>query len=240
MASKCFILLPLFSAILQFLTTLSSYVIGTQIKENVHYLPYPSDLGVEHPERGIFSVGLCVSTGLTFSVLLFRCMQVHSFYPRVCGSINVLSFVCGVGMIIGQSIVPAFSLDENKFVHYAGAVLYFISGWLYMVTQAHISRRYPYNHTQYVITLRVVFAIIGSVCPVTYIVARIFAPKERHRYFIPQVSEWLLAMLFLVFISTFAWDFSKARVRLNSYEISPRSRKMSESLFARKDCESNM
>jgi len=222
MASACVTLLPIFACLLPLLVTVASYLVAVFYKTDISWIPYPSDLMKEQPERGIYSASLGISALLTMTVFLLRFAQVHSFTSSACKKLNYVALIIGILMLIGQIIVAGFSLEENKIVHYSGAVLYFGCSTLYMILQAHISRKHKLHHTTCIIVFRIFFAILGSFPPIAYTVARLLAPKSEDRYYIPQGSEWLLALLCFLYIASFSWDFSKLSIDFKNIEVRER------------------
>lgn len=223
MSTRCLPVLPIAAVFFLLGSMLGSYLFALLHKESIDYIPYPRDLATSQPERGIISAGLSVGGSITFSVILLRFAQVHTFYPRICFVSNICSFASGALLLVGLYIVPAFPYDLYPEIHCSGALSHFGFMVLFMATQTWISYKHPFNHTKCVARVRLAISVLSIVFPVTYVCGRLFAPEDQQRYYIPQASEWLLSLLFLVFLCTFAWDFSRINLRVNCYEVTPRS-----------------
>ena len=223
MPNKCLSLLPVSAAFVLLAASVSSYLLGLLHKGTVEYVPYPSDLGLQQPELGIFSTGVAFSGSITFAVILLRFIQVNTFYPMVCYKANYISFLSGMLMLIGLYMVPAFPYDKHAFLHYIGAGIFFFFMILWMITQARITHKHPYNHTKCLAHFRIILCVFACATPVTFVCGRLLAPKEERYYYIPQGCEWFQCLLYLIYMCTFAWDFGRIHLRLNSYEVCPRS-----------------
>lgn len=221
-SSRCLPLLPISASFFLLIAMLSSYLLDVLYKDSGVYAPYPSQLALEQPEQGVFTVCIALSGSFTFSVVLIRFLQVNAFYPMVCFKSNIISFVFGMTMLIGLYLVPSFAQDKHPYVHYVGAAIYFLSMLVFMVTQTRITAKHPYNHTKCLGRFRIVLSVLACSCPIVYLCARCLVP-DGNRYYIAQGSECFIYLLFLIFLSTFAWDFGRIHLRLNSYEVCPRS-----------------
>lgn len=213
--------LPFIAALWQFSLVATSYAVGIFLNKRLTYFPYPSDLGISQPEKGLFHAGLNIGGTLTFSVMLLRYIQINSLYPKQCRRTNIFSFFCGIMMVLGQLTVVTYTLDELMIAHFIAASFYFIFGTLYMLTQTLISRHLKQYHNNCIQICRMCCSIIGVLCPVAYTCGRFLAPVEESRYEIPQSAEWLLSLLLIVFIATFSWDFNRIRYRCYNMDLYP-------------------
>ena len=211
--------LPIINAIIQLLATVSSYVLAVLLDPKLkgRYLPYPSDLMVDQPQRGIFAIGLGISGALTFCMVVLRYIQIRSIYPRHCQKINEISLTFGTLMVLGQVSVPAYSVVELEIVHFIIACIFFAFACLYMATQTHISRKSTNHHHSCIATLRLVCSVIACICPFAYVSGRYLAPESEDRYFIPHAAEWVLVLALFTFLASFSWDFN--RIKLRSYNL---------------------
>ena len=223
MPNKCLSLLPVSAAFILLASALSAYLIGFLHKGTLDYLPFPSDIALQQPEDGIFSVGIAFSGSVTFAVILLRFIQVNTFYPMVCYRSNHISFVTGMLMLIGLFMLPAFPHTTHKYLHYTGAGIFFLFMIIFMVTQTRITHKHPYNHTKCLARFRILLCVLACASPVAFVCGRLLAPEQKSWYFIPHGAQWFQCLVYLVFMCTFAWDFSRIHLRLNSYEVCPRS-----------------
>jgi len=221
-SSRCLPLLPLSARFFLLTAIISSYLLGVLYKGNDLYVPYPSQLAFGQPEQGVYTVCVALSGSVTFAVVLLRFLQVNAFYPMVCFKSNVISFIAGIIMLIGLYLVPSFSHAEQPYIHYVSTAIYFISMLVFMVTQTRITMKHPYNHTKCLGRFRVVLSALACCCPIVYLCGKCFT-LEVNRYYIPQGSECFICLFFLIFVGTFSWDFGRIHLRLNSYEVCPRS-----------------
>lgn len=207
--------LPFFAGIFQFSLAASSYAIGVLFNKSLDYLPYPSDLAEEQPERGLLNVSLGFGGALTFSVILLRYIQINSLYPIRRKKLNMASLTCGIFMVLGQTLMSSFSRKEIDRLYYFSACLYSTFACCYMFSQTHLSRVLVAYHSPGIIKLRVCCSVLSSLCPVGYILARMFASEKQHHYRIPHGAEWLLTFLTIIFTCSFCWDFN--RIKFRSY-----------------------
>lgn len=235
MSAKCLPILPVAAVFFLLGGVLSSYLLALLHKETIGYLPYPRDLSNTQPERGIISTGLSFGGSITFVVILVRFAQVNTFYPKLSIASNVISLASGILMLTGLYIIPAFPYDAYPIVHCAGAGAHFGFMLLFMITQTRITYKHPFNHTKCIARIRLVITVFAMVCPVTYACGRVFAPEDQHRYYIPQGSEWMLTLFFMIFLCSFAWDFSRMHLRVNCYEVTPRSPTITRGLLKHLD-----
>ena len=223
MPNKCLSLLPVSAAFILLAATLSAYLLGLLHKETLDYLPYPSDIALQQPEDGIFMVGVAFSGSVTFAVILLRFIQVNTFYPMFCSKSNYVSFFSGMLMLVGLYMVPAFPYTTHCYLHYTGAGIFFGFMILFMITQTRITHLHPYNHTKCLARFRILLCALACATPVAFVCGRLLAPEKEEWYMIPQSTQWFQSLLYLIFMCTFAWDFSRIHLRLNSYEVCPRS-----------------
>ena len=159
---------------------------------------------------------------IAFSVVLLRFTQVNNFYPRCFDCVNAVGPFFGVSMVISGCTVTAYSTIEHLVVHYFGAASYFACGIVYMSVNTYISKGQSYNHIPCIGNLRIALTIISIICPLAYFFGRLFLPLSSDRYFVPHISEWVLALCLWVYICSFAWDFYRIHFTFISYEVTAR------------------
>lgn len=224
-------LVPVLSLVVILTSTITTYVFPrvSVVNSTMAYLPYPSDLGDTQPMAGVKIIGVATSSALTFTVMLLRHLQANNFYPQLCVETNIISFVVGLFMLLGECVVAVYSLNDQFVVHYIGIALYFGCGCMYMIMHAHISRKHPFNHPKCLTNLRITFSAFGCLCPLLYALSRLL--RLEFRFHIPQISAWVMHLLIHVYICTFAWDFGRIRLTINSTEISPTHTQGTKSLI---------
>ena len=193
-------------------------------------MPYPSDLLESQPQRGLFTIGISLHSMFAFSVVLLWFTQVnyynyynsHNFFPRCYDCVNAVELFFGVSMVISGCTVTAYSTIEHLVVHYFGAASYFACGIVCMSVNTYISKRQLYNHIPCIGNLWIVLTIISIICILAYLFGRLFLPLSGNRYFVPHISEWILALCLWGYICSFAWDFYRIHFTLTSYEVTAR------------------
>lgn len=217
-------LLQLAAASVLFLAAVLSYGVGFNSDKSFVgvAIPYPSDLLVSQPERGIFAFGLSVGACLLMAIVLLRYIQVQTCVMAKCKKLNFWSFLAAIGMVFGQASVSAFSVEELAYAHFPIACLYFAGCCFYMATQTHITRVITELHPRCLFKLRAALTILGALCPCAYAFGRLLASEAKHRYYIPQLAEWTLALIILVFMATYAVDFRNIRFQVTLVEVRSR------------------
>lgn len=218
-----FALLPFFASFFQIVLIVASYIVGRVCNDSINAMPYPSDLGVSFPERGLFELSLSIGSTLAFSVVLLRFIQglssVADAYSR--RRLNQAAFFFGSLMVLGQMIVAVFpDVEGLRRKHFIGACMFFLSAMIYMLLQT-IYSRLVYAHSKCLVRVRLLCCVLSFGSTIAYIFGRLYAPKEKNRYHIPQVSEWIGGFSINLFIFTFCSDFYDIDVVNQDLVMSP-------------------
>lgn len=202
-------ILPLTATILPNIFLITSYVLGvTGRPHEIHYVPYPSDLGEHQPERGFFTLALSLNACLVFTCVFIRYLQLNAIIIPEYRRINIYTGFCGAFAVWGQCLVFSFSYKEDPPGHYIGAFFFFFLNTMYMIMQTQISRKLPQFHPKFLIGLRFICSLFGIASILLYTFGRILAPLEEQRYHLPQTAEWLLGTTLVVFYFSFVYDFN--------------------------------
>ena len=212
--------IPFITFILQSTFLAVSYVLIIILKHPGNYILSPSELGINQPERGLYTIALTLGSVLTFTVLLLRYVQLNSLYPRKNKKLNFASFMCGVVMICAQLTAASFSQDYEKISHYSAGGIYFTFGCIYMITQTHLTRVLPTHHIRCIFYIRLVCTFIGLLCPIAFAITFLLPKVEESGYKIQKLTQWILLFFLQVFICSFSWDFN--RIKFHSYSLDKR------------------
>ena len=177
--------------------------------EKLPFLPFISDMGDSSPQSSVFTLGLSISCYFTLVVIIIRYNQVRCIYYNGWKP-NAISVYFGVTFLLGKLIIASFQLSSNQLVHYFGAGLYFVGTTGYVAIQVYIT------YTNITRTSRIVFYIRLLTCVGMSSSAILFAVffgipslKVYNRYGanVAQGAEWTFAVLKMVFMLTFLYDF---------------------------------
>jgi len=154
--------------------------------------------------------------------------------------LNIVALIVGCISSGGMSVVGNFQITAVFIVHLIGAFTCFGTGLIYCILQTAASyRMYPLYNGASICRIRLLVSVIGLAAFLTTVITGSFAVAAHHRlgefwhreevgmvqdlliqkdepgYFLhisSAVSEWVLALSFLVFLLTFSKDFEKLRV----------------------------
>nr|XP_047141329.1 transmembrane protein 150A-like [Hydra vulgaris] len=212
--------IPFFAFIFPTTFLAVSYALILIVKRPSNYILSPSDLGINQPEQGIYTIALTLGSVMTFTVQLLRYIQINSLYPRKTKRVNFTSFICGVVMICAQVTAAAFSQDYEQISHYSAGSIYFVFGCIYMITQTYLSQVLPMHHIRSIVFFRLICTIIGCISPIIFGTTFFLSKVDDFGNKIQKLTQWVLLFFLHVFICSFSWDFN--RIKFNSYSLDKR------------------
>ncbi|XP_026183062.1 DNA damage-regulated autophagy modulator protein 1 [Mastacembelus armatus] len=215
----CF--LPVFLVIWSSSTFIVSYLIAIFRHDVDVIFPYISDTSANPPESCIFGLMTFISACAGIATIYSRYKYVEKLNEEtsvVRPSLNKAALVLGVLSCLGMCVVATFQETAVTVVHDMGAMLFFVSGIIYIILQSVISfSAYPYGASRSVCGVRAGIAIISVLAFIPTVVCAVFVKQtELHRnrdnedypmYVTSAVCEWVVAFSFVCFFLTYIDDF---------------------------------
>ena len=213
---RCAIMaLPIITVAISVSTIIIAYLVARYTRENeditpetnctlhTNFPPYISDVGDCKPQSSFFTFGMILSGCVTLSIFIVRFLQVRNFFvDRDCA--NLASIITAFVLIIGKFMAVSFQLSSHKSIHFFGAALYFFGTFVYTTLQARIT--YNDNNKLFILRLMCSFGLFST----GFLFAVFLIPSLELKYLeynIAQVSEWVFAILKMLFMLSFWFDF---------------------------------
>ncbi|XP_049891690.1 DNA damage-regulated autophagy modulator protein 1 [Epinephelus moara] len=227
----CF--LPAFLVIWSSSTFIVSYIIALFRGDVDVIFPYISDTGAKPPESCIFGLMTFISACAGISTIYARYKFVEKLSAdtgMVSPRLNKTALVLGLLSCLGMCIVATFQETLVTAVHDIGAILFFVSGVLYIILQSVISfRAYPFGSSICVCRVRVGIAILAVLAffP-TFICAFYVKQTTLHRdkgdedypfHVASAACEWIVAFSFICFFLTYIDDFKLFTLRVKTENV---------------------
>ncbi|XP_029317633.1 DNA damage-regulated autophagy modulator protein 1 [Cottoperca gobio] len=224
----CF--LPAFLVVWSSSTFIVSYLIAL-IRHDVDIIfPYISDTGATPPESCIFGLMTFVSAcaGIATIYARYKFVEKLSEDTKVVSlPLNKTAFVFGVLACFGMCIVATFQETTVTVVHDIGALVFFVSGILYLILQSFISyRAYPLGSSVGVCRTRLGIAVLASLAFFPTVICAFFVKQTTlHRdagdkdypFYVASAScEWIVAFSFICFFLTYIGDFKLFTLRMKT------------------------
>ncbi|XP_034382223.1 DNA damage-regulated autophagy modulator protein 1 [Cyclopterus lumpus] len=228
----CF--LPVFLVIWSSSTFIVTYLIALFRRDVDIIFPYISDTGANPPESCIFGlmtfISACAGTATIYA--RYKFMEKLSATTNVVNShLNKTAFVFGMFSCLGMCIVATFQETTVTVVHDIGALMFFVSGVLYIILQSVISHRaYPVGSSMGVCRVRSGVATLAFLAFFPTVICAFFVTQntlhrdkgdEDYPYHVASaVCEWIVAFSFICFFLTYIDDFKlfTLRVKIESEE----------------------
>ncbi|XP_039998357.1 DNA damage-regulated autophagy modulator protein 1 isoform X2 [Xiphias gladius] len=238
--------LPVFLVIWSSSTFIISYLIAI-FRHDVDVLfPYISDTGANPPESCIFGLMTFISSGAGIATIYARYKFVEKLSEEtrvVSPRLNKAALVLGVVSCLSMCIVATFQETTVTEVHDLGALLFFVSGVLYIVVQSVVSyHAYPYGSSAGVCRARLGIAVVAALAFFPSILPK---KKEKKRkvemlwfllceharrafnqdatlgsdypfHVASAVCEWVVAFSFVCFFLTYIDDFKMFTLRVKT------------------------
>ncbi|KAM9334856.1 DNA damage-regulated autophagy modulator protein 1 [Symphorus nematophorus] len=229
MQGLCF--LPAFLVIWSSSTFIISYIIAIFRSDVDIIFPYISDTGAKPPESCIFGlmtfISACAGTATIYARYKFLeklSEATNAVRPRL----NRAGLVFGMSSCLGMCIVATFQETEVMIGHDLGALLFFVSGVVYIILQSVISCcAYPFGSSMRVCRVRWIITIIATLAFFPTVICAFFANQTTslHRdtdgkdypyHLASAICEWIVAFSFICYFLTYINDFKLFTLRVKT------------------------
>ncbi|XP_069020895.1 DNA damage-regulated autophagy modulator protein 1 [Embiotoca jacksoni] len=227
MQGLCF--LPVFLVIWSSCTFIISYLIALFRHDVDVIFPYISDTGANPPESCIFGLMAFISAcaGIATIYARYKFVEKLSEDASISPCLNKATLWLGMISCLGMCIVATFQETTVTAVHDFGALMFFLSGALYIILQSVLSlRAYPFGSSMNVCRVRVGIAVIAFLAFFPTVICAYFVKQtELHRnpedadypfHVASAVCEWVVAFSFVCFFLTYIDDFKLFTLRVKT------------------------
>nr|XP_057934403.1 DNA damage-regulated autophagy modulator protein 1 [Doryrhamphus excisus] len=231
----CF--LPVFLVVWSSCTFIVSYIIALFRRDVDVLFPYISDTAATPPESCIFGLMTFVSACAGIATIYARFKYVEKLTEEtrvVSPRLNRVTLVLGMLSCLGMCVVATFQETLVTVVHDMGALLFFVSGVLYIILQSVISySSFPYGTSISVWRARLAVAVIASVAFFPTVICAFLVKqtdqRDLHRdtgskdypfHVASAVCEWIVAFSFVCFFLTYIDDFKMFTLRVRTELVS--------------------
>lgn len=219
MQGLCF--LPAFLVVWSSSTFVLCYIIALLRGDVDVIFPFISDTGAEPPESCIFGLMTFITAcaGIATIYSRYKFVEKLSEETRVVNPRLNKSALC-IGMLscLGMCIVATFQEVAETYPHDAGALLFFLTGVLYIILQTAISyQAFPFGASMTVIRVRLFIAILATLAFFPTVICAFFVKTTKlHRdpdsadypyHLASAVCEWIVAFSFTCFFLTYIDEF---------------------------------
>ncbi|XP_030070904.1 DNA damage-regulated autophagy modulator protein 1 isoform X1 [Microcaecilia unicolor] len=198
-----------------------SYVIAVLSGHVNPLVPYISDTGTNPPESGVFGFMISITAflGAVTMYAKYKILEKQNEVSRFMNPLsNVASLTTGLMGCTGMGIVATFQELAVPIVHDVGALMTFICGVLYILSQSALSyKSAPVWNTQNMCHVRLAISSMSFVALVPMIICAILAsmtkliwdPDEKDYavHLTSAICEWIVAFAFICFFLTYIRDF---------------------------------
>lgn len=192
------------------------------------YVPYISEGGGLFPEAGVFSLLVSISCILCQWIMCLRYLLVEQLISKSTVYLNTffnkISFVLGVISTIAMLIVTSFPTTSISQVHNSAVGVACVCYNMYLIFQSVVSYRIlgKTHITNWRIAITVlgfvaivfvaVFGALGSTTWTQWYWPGKKTPKDKGfaYYVVSATAEWILAVLLMLYFTTFIPEFKKA------------------------------
>ncbi|XP_027899781.1 DNA damage-regulated autophagy modulator protein 1 [Xiphophorus couchianus] len=224
----CF--LPAFLVVWSSCTFIVSYIIALFRGDVDIIFPYISDTGANPPESCIFGLMTFISSCAGTATIYARYKYVERLTEQnslVKPCLNKAGLVFGLAACFGMCIVATFQETAVTPVHDFGALVFFVSGVLYIILQSVISlQASPYDSSICVCRFRLFIAIVAGVAFFPTVICAYFVKQttlHRHTsdkdypfHIASAVCEWIVAFSFVCFFLTYIDDFKTFKLQVRT------------------------
>ncbi|XP_061663014.1 DNA damage-regulated autophagy modulator protein 1 isoform X2 [Syngnathoides biaculeatus] len=220
--------LPVFLVVWSSTTFIVSYVIALFRRDVDVLFPYISDTAAKPPESCIFGLMTFVSACAGVATVYGRFKFVEKLSEvGAATALNKAALALGMLSCLGMCVVATFQETAVTAVHDVGALLFFVSGVLYIILQAGISyRASPDGASAAVRRARLAVAVVASLAFFPTVICAFFVEQtDLHRdtastdypfHVASAVCEWIVAFSFICFFLTYIDDFKLFTVRVKA------------------------
>lgn len=233
---------PVVLALLSLTTFVVTYLISFY-RHDTSWFPTISDTADRRPESNVFGFffNLCAAMGLLTTFIRYLQLRHDADWNerdrQLLVRLNKVAMAFGVLSSLGACIVANFQEDAVAGVHIFGALMVFLCGILYCWVQSIISYKMKSCGliTTNLLTLRLVLTIAVSIFFISCVTStwhvskdwirfhgnnstfpRRWDPKQPNyiNHVVGDVSEWLMALTLLGFMSTFFGEFRFVKMKI--------------------------
>nr|XP_046234447.1 DNA damage-regulated autophagy modulator protein 1 [Scatophagus argus] len=226
MQGLCF--LPAFLVSWSSCTFLISYIIAVFRHDVDVIFPYISDTGATPPESCIFGLMTFISACAGIATIYARFKFVEKLSDgAVVKRLNKAALGLGLISCLGMCIVASFQETTVPIGHDIGALLFFVTGIVYIILQSIITHyASPLGSSISVFRIRCMIAVLAALALFPTIICAIFVKTtELHRHkededyrfhIVSAVCEWIVAFSFIFFFFTYIHDFKLFTLRVTT------------------------
>ncbi|XP_061617661.1 DNA damage-regulated autophagy modulator protein 1 isoform X1 [Phyllopteryx taeniolatus] len=244
--------LPVFLVAWSSSTFIVPYVIALFRRDVDVLFPYISDTGANPPESCIFGLmtfvsacagkrkanengpkkrklhlRACVPVRAGMATVYSRFKFVEKLSEAASARLNKTSLVLGMLACLGMCVVATFQETTVTAVHDIGALLFFVSGILYVLLQSVISyQAFPRSSSAAVCRARLAVAVVATLALFPTVICAFFVKQtDLHRdagskdypfHMASAVCEWIVAFSFICFFLTYIDDFKLFTLRVKA------------------------
>ncbi|XP_008313783.1 DNA damage-regulated autophagy modulator protein 1 [Cynoglossus semilaevis] len=215
----CF--LPAFLVVWSSSTFIVSYLIAVFRHDVDLIFPYISDTGANPPESCIFGLMTFITACAGIATIYARYKFVEKLSedsPLARPRVNKIAMWLGMLSCLSMCIVATFQETTVVEVHDLGALLFFLSGVLYIIFQSYISHHIsPMGSSAAVHRARVAIATLAALAFIPTVICAFFVTQTTlHRnkddedypfHLASAVCEWIVAFSFVCYFLTYIHDF---------------------------------
>ncbi|XP_034433973.1 DNA damage-regulated autophagy modulator protein 1 [Hippoglossus hippoglossus] len=224
----CF--LPVFLVVWSSSTFIISYLIAIYRRDVDLIFPYISDTAAKPPESCIFGLMTFISACAGIFTIYARYKFVEKLgeetgVKRTC--LNRTALVGGLLSCLSMCIVATFQEIAVRVVHDIGAILFFVSGVVYIILQSVISyQTHPFGSSSSLYRVRSGIALLAALAFFPAVICAYWVKqselirdpddKDYPFYLASAVCEWVVAFSFILFFLTYIDDFKVFTLRVKT------------------------
>ncbi|XP_075886187.1 DNA damage-regulated autophagy modulator protein 1 [Nelusetta ayraudi] len=220
--------LPAFLVVWSSCTFIVSYLIAIFRGDVDIVFPYISDTGATPPESCVFGLMTFITSFAASATIYTRykfVQRLAELMRSVSPRLNEAALVIGILSCFGMCVVATFQETTVANAHRAGALLFFVSGVVYMILQCIISyRTSPHGSSVTLCRVRVSITIIAGLAFLLTFIFFFFVgqPSLHHDHeeknyifhLISAICEWITAFSFIFFFFTYIDEFKLFTIRV--------------------------
>lgn len=214
-------LLPVVLVISSSSTFIVNYVIATLRGDVDVIFPYISDTGNSPPESCIFGLMTSITAMAGVGTMYARYKFIERLIEKTGGvrpCCNLAGFIVGLLSCLGMCVVATFQETVVTVVHDLGALLFFLTGVLYIFIQTCISyQAYPFGSSKAMCRTRALITTIASLALIPTVVCALLVKSTKLHWngdemdygfrLASAVCEWTVAFSFVFFFLTYIREF---------------------------------
>ncbi|XP_038131450.1 DNA damage-regulated autophagy modulator protein 1 [Cyprinodon tularosa] len=224
----CF--LPVFLVVWSSCTFIVPYIIALFRGDVDIIFPYISDTGANPPESCIFGLMTFISACAGIATIYARYKYMEKLNERnslVKPCLNKTTLCLGIIACFGMCIVASFQETSVTSVHDVGALLFFISGVVYIMLQSVISfQACPYGSSICMSRVRLLISLIAALAFFPTLICAVIvkkttlhwhtSDKDYPYHLTSAICEWIVAFSFICFFLTYIEDFKMFKLQVRT------------------------